>query len=190
MKAGQSEVPAAYKVPARSGEALIVPPRAQIPAVLAARGEGSWGRAEIMGAPLGEFRARVRRRALALAAPQPGTRSGPLVVMGHQPLFFHPGVWMKFFLLSRLSAELGAVGLHLIVDSDAPGAVAAQIPARTDRLVRRAEALLDVPDDVPLEAHRPPTPEEWEGFCARVRGHLATLGVGELSDRFAAFAEG
>ncbi|HLW59688.1 MAG TPA: hypothetical protein VKV57_07150 [bacterium] len=190
MKVGQPEMPTAYKVPARSGEALIVPPRAKIPAILAARGEASWGRAEIMGVPLGEFRARVRRRAMALVEPQPGTQSGPVVVMGHQPLFFHPGVWMKFFLLSRLGADLGGVGLHLIVDSDASGAVTAQIPARTDRLIRRTETLLEVPDEVPLEAHRPPFPEEWEGFCARVRGHLATLALGEVSDRFEAFAEG
>ena len=193
MTSRQSEAPATYKVPERSGEALIDPPIEQLPALLAASRSAGWGGAQILGTPLGEFRRAVRQRALALAEPRPhgGPAAGaPLVVMGHQPLFFHPGVWMKFFLLSRLSGDLGVTGLYLIVDTDASGPVTAQIPVRADRLARRVETLVAVPEDVPLEALPPPTEDEWQGFCTRVRGDLATLSSPELSDRFEVFVEG
>jgi hypothetical protein len=108
--------------------------------------------------------------------------------MGHQPLFFHPGVWIKFFLLTRLHREFGVIGLHLVVDSDASGPIQAPIPAWTDQLVRRTETLLDLPDDIPLEAVAPPA-REWEEFCARVRGHLATLPSAGPRRCFDTFAE-
>jgi hypothetical protein len=190
----QSEAPATLKVPEHSGEVLIEPPVDRIPALLDASRDTSWGSAHILGTPLGEFRRGVRERALALTGIPPSgaaleTARG-LFVMAHQPLFFHPGVWMKFFLLTRFCQDLAATGLHLIVDTDATGPITAPIPARADRLVRRSETLLAVPDDVPLEAHRPPTEEEWRGFCDRVRSHLATLEDAQPREHFEAFAAG
>ncbi len=197
-----SEAVPAYKVPERSGEVLIDPPLDQIPAVLAAARSAAYGGAQILGTPLVEFRSQVRRRALSLAGPLPDgdapgpaarastSAAAPMIAMGHQPVFFHPGVWMKFFLLSRLCADLGATGLHLIVDSDASGPIGAHVPARDGRLVRRSETLIDLPEDVPLEACPPPSEEAWEGFRARIRGHLATLSLPDLLERFDAFAEG
>ena len=197
-----SEAVPAYAVPERSGEVLIDPPLGQIPAVLAAVRSAADAGAQILDTPLGLFRSQVRRRALSLAgpptdgdAPGPAARAGtsaaaPMIAMGHQPLFFHPGVWMKFFLLSRLCDDLGATGLHLIVDSDASGPIGAQVPARDGRLIRRSETLVDLPEDVPLEACPPPSEEAWEGFRARVRGHLVTLSLPDLPERFDAFAEG
>jgi len=181
-----------YRLPERSGEVLIDPPWEQIPGLLAAGRAAGWGTAEILGIPLAEFRRQLRLRALALAA-----RSGPAaasdrpwVVMAHQPVFFHPGVWMKYFLLSRLSSDLEATGLHLIVDSDATGPITAEIPSRRDGLVRAAETLLPIPDDVPLEALGAPRPEEWDGFCRHVRADLSTLPSREPLEHFDIFAGG
>ena len=202
MTARPPEAAPDYKVPERSGDVLIDPPVEQIPAALAAVRSASYGSAQILGTPLGLFRSQVRQRALTLAGrpsdgdgPVPAARASPsaaapMIAMGHQPVFFHPGVWMKFFLLSRLCDDLGVTGLHLIVDSDASGPINAQVPARAGRLVRRSETLVDIAADVPLEACPPPTAEEWEGFRARVRGHLVTLSLPDLLERFDAFAEG
>src|SRR4029077_19483254 len=114
-----------------------------------------WGGAESLGVPLREFRAKVRARALSLAAgAAPGdapSSAPPLVVMGHQPVFFHPGVWIKFFLLTRLHERLGATGLHLVVDNDASGPITVEVPEQGDHLIRRTETLLELPGDVPLE---------------------------------------
>jgi hypothetical protein len=181
-----------YAIPEHSGEVLVVPPPDDIPRLLAEGRSRTWEEAAILGTPLAEFRAQTRVRALALAgqwtgAPSPPP-SRPLILMGHQPVFFHPGVWFKFFLLTRLCAESEAVGLHLIVDSDAPGPVSVALPAARDRIVRVSEILLALADDQPLEAARVPTPEEWGGFIARVRGHLATLSLRVLQERVDAFA--
>lgn len=46
------------------------------------------------------------------------TEGGPLVVSGHQPELFHPGVWFKNFALDTLAKVSGGVGLHLIIDTD------------------------------------------------------------------------
>ena len=42
----------------------------------------------------------------------------PLIVSGHQPELFHPGVWAKNFVLHQLATTTDGIGLNLIVDSD------------------------------------------------------------------------
>jgi len=192
-----------YTIPEESGECLITPPAERVPDLLAASKEAVWGNAEILGVPLAEFRRRVRARALALAAasgsgpPSQGDPVSerppierPLILMGHQPLLFHPGVWAKYFLLTRLCVEHDAVGLHLIVDTDATGPVTAEVPDARERLQRVSETLIDLPDDVPLEAAPPPEPEAWGAFVHRIKGHLATLPSVDLVDRVSAYAAG
>lgn len=183
-----------YTIPERSGEVLIVPPLARVPDLLAAAREERWGDAGILGTPLGEFRRQVRARALQLAARHTGVASPaperPLIAMGHQPVFFHPGVWVKYFLLTRLCAEHGAVGLHLVVDTDATGPVAAEVPADRGRPDRTVEALAELAEDVPLEAAPVPTAQEWEDFVDRVRRRLASLGSPGPARCLEAFAAG
>lgn len=182
--------PASFRVPERSGEVRIDPPPDRIAALLAAPHKASWGRAEILGVPLAEFRRAVRARALSMAGPPPPRRpslEGPLVVMGHQPVFFHPGVWIKFFSLTGLHERWGAAGLYLNCDHDAPWPIAAEMPAVATGLSRRVETLLDLPDDVPLEAAPLVSEEAWGAFCERVRRHLASLGVRGVRECFEAF---
>ncbi|MDR3620783.1 MAG: hypothetical protein P4L85_15635 [Paludisphaera borealis] len=54
--------------------------------------------------------------------------SGPLVVTGHQPELFHPGVWVKNFAASAIAARQGGVGLNLIVDDDIPKSSSIRVP--------------------------------------------------------------
>lgn len=183
--------PASYRVPERSGEVLIDPPAGRLPALLAASRHTQWGSAEILGTPLPEFRRAVRDRALAMADPRsPDERlatDAPLVVMGHQPLFFHPGIWVKFFLLTGLHERFGAVGVYLNTDHDAPWPLTAEVPAAGAGLTRRSMALLDLPDDVPLETAPLPSEEVWGAFCAKVRNDLGTLAVRSIREHFEHF---
>jgi len=183
--------PASYRVPERSGEVLIDPPADRLPALLAASRDVTWGRAEILGTPLSEFRRRVRDRALSMLGPRPPraapSPAAPLVVMGHQPIFLHPGIWIKFFLLSALHEQFGAGGVYLICDHDASWPIAAEVPAAGAGLSRRVEALLDLPDDVPMEAAPLPSEGAWDAFCARVRTHLSALAVPGIRERFETF---
>ncbi len=183
-----------FAIPEHSGDVLIVPPPTEIPGLLLEARARTWDQAAILGVPLAEFRLQARARALALAAEWTGAVSPPserpLILMGHQPVFFHPGVWFKFFLLTRLCAETNASGLHLIVDFDAPGPVSVTLPAVRERLVRVTETLRDVHDDEPLEAVPAPTPEEWDRFVEKVRADLGTLPLRVLEECLDAFVQG
>ena len=78
--------------------------------------------------PISELRRIARREAVAassafsarLGVPVRSVDGEPelLVVTGHQPELYHPGVWIKDFLLQRLSDETGATAIDLVVDSD------------------------------------------------------------------------
>ncbi len=47
---------------------------------------------------------------------------GPIVMAGHQPSLFHPGVWFKNFALDDIARRVSGIGINLIVDNDvAPG---------------------------------------------------------------------
>ena len=54
--------------------------------------------------------------------------SKPLVVTGHQPELFHPGVWIKNFAASAIARRRGGVGLNLIVDDDIPKSSSIRVP--------------------------------------------------------------
>jgi hypothetical protein len=182
-----------YVIPERSGEALIVPPLDEVPALLADSRGAEWDGADILGVPLVEFRRRTRARALASAAEYTGTAAspeGPLVVMGHQPVLFHPGVWFKYLLLTRIASSAQAVGLHVIVDTDATGPIGADVPDERAGLVRAHETLVELPADVPLEAASPPAEHAWRGFVERMRAHLATVPLPGLEERLDAWAAG
>ncbi len=54
--------------------------------------------------------------------------AGPLIVTGHQPELFHPGVWVKNFAAAALAKERGGVALNLIVDDDIPKSASIRVP--------------------------------------------------------------
>lgn len=176
-------IAADYAIPERSGETLLVPPADRLAALIAPYDPGDGA---VFDLPLHEFRRRTRERVGGLAGTAIGDR--PLVLMGHQPVFFHPGVWVKFFLLSRLCGVNDAVGLHCIVDSDATGPISAEIPTGREDVERVTRTLVRLPDDMPLEAAPVPAPDAWAAFATSVRGDLTALGAADLSDRFAVFA--
>ena len=86
--------------------------------------------ADVQGKSLSELRNWARRSILTAAIDY--TRSivsegttvsltelpEALVVTGHQPALFHPGVWCKNFATARLAQQFDGVGLNLIVDND------------------------------------------------------------------------
>ena len=69
-------------------------------------------------------RPRSSRRGSACRSKAPGDPEALIVMTGHQPELYHPGVWVKDFLLQRLADETGAAAVDLVVDSDGFDAVA------------------------------------------------------------------
>ncbi len=58
----------------------------------------------------------------------PWREGGPIVMTGHQPELYHPGVWVKDFLVDRLAGEAAALGLDLVVDADTCDRVTLRVP--------------------------------------------------------------
>ncbi|MBI1310810.1 hypothetical protein GC176_05840 [bacterium] len=94
----------------------------------------------IAGVPLSELRQQAREEVLRAAAywtrellgRQPEFLDcGPLVVSGHQPELFHPGVWIKNFAAAKIARQCGAVSLNLIIDNDIATARRIRVPAGT-----------------------------------------------------------
>lgn len=180
------------RIPEGHGEVFCVPARSAWLDV-ARQNAGSLDRASLRlaGVPLGELRAEARREVLRAAeaflarvegAPEGLPQDRPLVVTGHQPLFFHTGIWIKN-LLVQSCVEEGAAGVNLIVDTDDFEQVDVAVPRRNGRLETARRSLVRYPPDVPFEAAAVPTAEEWSRFIASVRADVETLGVGDLFER-------
>jgi hypothetical protein len=59
--------------------------------------------------------------------------SAPVVLAGHQPQLFHPGVWFKNFVLSGLAEAQGATAVNLVIDSDTIKTAAVRVPGGNSR---------------------------------------------------------
>lgn len=60
---------------------------------------------------------------------QPGRgETNRLLLTGHQPEFFHPGVWAKDFALAALADRLHMTAVHLVVDSDLVKSAGLSVP--------------------------------------------------------------
>jgi len=115
------------RAPSSSGETLQIPPLSSV-------GE-SWGvnLQRIAGScssrfdrPLKELqtlgRAELAEKAIAYSGAYlddlPSVESQNIIISGHQPDLFHPGVWYKNFVLSELGAKQNAFAVNLVVDND------------------------------------------------------------------------
>lgn len=77
-----------------------------------------------------ELRARSARfhQRFGLAASDWVDDDRPIVVTGHQPELFHPGVWAKNFAAARLAGQVGGAALNLDVDNDVPRSAHVRVP--------------------------------------------------------------
>ena len=139
--------PRRLRAPAEDGGLLAEPPLAEAPAILAANRAslGAWDH-DFQGRRAGRLRAMARAQAFARAreyaersgldAPDHPDPNGPLVVTGHQPELFHPGVWVKNFAVAAIGREVGGAALNLIVDNDTPKSTAVRVPTRAGGRLR------------------------------------------------------
>ncbi len=54
----------------------------------------------------------------------------PIVMAGHQPTLFHPGVWFKNFALQRIAGNVGAHAINLVIDNDVAAGRSIRVPVR------------------------------------------------------------
>lgn len=81
----------------------------------------------------------------------PGERG--VVMAGHQPELFHPGVWFKNFALSSVGASRDVIAVNLIVDNDLCGTTSVLCPTRQGGRLTRVAVPVDAPArrSVPFE---------------------------------------
>jgi hypothetical protein len=112
--------------PLDDGQILIDPPENRLAELIERNRDLLNASVNVFGRPLAEFRRRAvaeisaaaRAYLAAAGEPLPDVASDSLIIAGHQPELFHPGVWLKNFVLHSLGRRVGAAPLNLIVDND------------------------------------------------------------------------
>lgn len=156
-----------YRAPQEDGQVLVDPPRATLAEAVARNREHlSTLEYDFQGRSLDELSASARRslleRSIAYtgqyrdvdnaAATIGGATSAPLVLSGHQPQLYHPGVWYKNFVLGQLAHEVRGVGVHLLIDSDSCRSASIRVPTGSVCDPRVEAVPMDLPAaEVPYE---------------------------------------
>jgi hypothetical protein len=103
----------------------------------------------------------------------------PLIVTGHQPELFHPGVWVKNFAAAAIAGSCQGQALNLIVDNDIPKSASIRVPALDGDALRTVRVDFDRwQGEVPYEDWHIRDEPAFSTFADRVRKVLA----GAVSD--------
>ncbi|MGO9468558.1 MAG: hypothetical protein ACLQIB_51870 [Isosphaeraceae bacterium] len=118
---------------------------------------------------------------LAVARPS----SIPLVVTGHQPELFHPGVWVKNFITAAAAHSSGGVGLNLVVDNDIPKSSSIEVPRARGDLVETERVEFDRwGSETPYEDWVATNENQLASFPERVRLVMGDLVADPILDEF------
>jgi hypothetical protein len=161
------------RAPREHGQFLLLPPASEVEALLQRNGTILGNRSTIFGnlpAARAEARAETQfaagRYLVGAGEPVDVPAKTHLFVAGHQPEFFHPGVWVKNFVLHALSNRHDAVALNLVVDDDTAKSTHLLIPAQNH--VARV-AFDRWQSQVPFEERHVLDEELWTTFLNRAK---------------------
>ncbi|HEV3118687.1 MAG TPA: hypothetical protein VGY58_16680 [Gemmataceae bacterium] len=125
------------RAPQEDGAVLAEPPLSEAGTLIAAnRRRLATQQIPILNRPLAELRRLACVEALAAAReylrtgeePLPNGDRHSLLMAGHQPELFHPGVWVKNFALNRLARLHDATPVNLVVDNDIAKSTTLRVP--------------------------------------------------------------
>ena len=109
--------------------------------------------------------------------------SRAVVVSGHQPEMFHPGVWAKNFALNRLASHRGGTALNLVVDNDICSSTEIRVPQGTRETPIMQPIAFDAPTvPHPWEEARIQNAEMFRSFGQRITSAMKPWGVRPLID--------
>ncbi len=173
------------RVPRQDGEILCQPALADAPSVVSENRIklASAGSTELQGRTLDQMRAMARNEVLAKAfrytseihsGQRPADESGPLIVTGHQPQLFHPGVWVKNFAAAGVARRVNGTALNLVVDNDFCESASVSVPVQSDRGVQFTRVDIEARQPgQPWEERSVADPGQLRAFPRRVREQLA-----------------
>ena len=133
----------------------------------------------MQGVPLRQLCAEARRNLLqeaqrhtrAYRDAEPAAREdGPVILAGHQPQLFHPGVWFKNFALSALARQWGGQAVNLLIDNDILRNPSIRVPAGSAAEPQVISVSMDrVVETIPFEQREVADAELFGSFADRVR---------------------
>ena len=110
-----------------------------------------------------------------------------IVMAGHQPTLFHPGVWFKNFVLGRIANQTDSLAINLVIDNDVAGGGSIRVPtlrAGSDEVVYTNVAYDRDGGGMPFEQTTVDDREVFDRFDQEVRREIEPLVkapcVGEL----------
>jgi hypothetical protein len=171
--------------PREDGGTLIEPPLARVPQLLAANAERrSRYDYDVQGRSLLDLSQQARRD-LCVAArnytsayrdlPAPAT-TDTILLAGHQPQIFHPGVWFKNFALAKLARQHRATAINLLIDSDTLKEAALRVPAGSVDAPIAEKVAFDQPTaEIPYEERKIVDFEQWSSFGDRASETIRPL---------------
>lgn len=186
------------RAPADDGGLLIDPPWSELRDLAGSNaGQLSSWNYNIQGREASRLRVQARREVVQLAREflrrhglsEPSSAAGldcSLIVTGHQPELFHPGVWVKNFAAANLARAGGGLALNLIVDNDIPKAAGIRVPTAVDGgLLRTVPVDFDEwQGEIPYEDWNVADEETFASFGTRARSILADAVADPLIDDF------
>jgi hypothetical protein len=194
--------PRRLRAPQRDREVLAEPLLNEAGQVLA-RNRHHLGRlpGALLGKPWPSLRSEARLAAIRAATRYlvaagesfPSVNVASLVMAGHQPELFHPGVWVKNFVLNGLARFHQAAPFNLIVDNDIAKAKGVHVPVLTeglpggDRLptVRRSMIPFETgAAEEPFEEHCVGDEKEFAAFPERLLTAIRTWPFRPLAEMF------
>ncbi|MHB1423377.1 MAG: hypothetical protein ACYC3I_09340 [Gemmataceae bacterium] len=128
------------RAPNRDGAVIAIPPLHTAGDILALnrqRLHDAGARLTFLDRPLSELRRQAREMVsrdpkgsagVSLELPFGSRLTEPLLVAGHQPELFHPGVWVKNFALHGLARKHHAASLNIVIDNDTLKSTTLRIP--------------------------------------------------------------
>ena len=151
----------------------------------------------VAGLPVKELRAMARTESLeasaafsarmGVAIAKPGPADGLIVATGHQPELYHPGVWIKDFLLQRLSEELPATAVDFVVDTDGFQTLGVSSPCMTPGVQRCQQYLAIGTPDGWFASAPVPSERDLSDFCSAADSMLSSLPAPAVRRHFALF---
>lgn len=115
------------------------------------------------GVSTGELRRRFREAAGF------ELHGGPLIVSGHQPQLFHPGVWLKNFVAGAAAGIVGGQAAHVTIDGDLARGTGVRVPTGSLAAPRLETIAYDAPGPaVPFEVRRIENHAVFASFADRV----------------------
>ena len=182
------------RAPSADGALLAEPPLGEAAGRLADNAErlDAWAY-DFQGRRASSLRPAVRSQVLRKAGEflasagfdPPATAGSRLVVTGHQPELFHPGVWVKNFALAAIARSAGAGALNIIVDNDIPKGSTVKVPRVVGDALRAERVDFDAwAGEVPYEDLRVLDEGLFASFGGRAREALGGAVADPVLDEF------